>query len=62
LTIKLTCPTSSPFPQNATNPGERLINAPRDFFELRAVDLATRPSDPAGRFEPGHRPLEAFNR
>jgi hypothetical protein len=62
LTVKLICPISSPFPQDATDPGERLIDARRDFFELRAVGLTTGPSDPVGSFELSHRPFEAFNR
>jgi hypothetical protein len=62
LTVKLICPTSSPFPQDASDPGERLIDARRDFFELRALALATGPADRAGSLESVYRPLEAFNR
>ena len=46
LTVKLICPTSSPFPQDATDPGERLIDARRDLFELRAIAFVTGPVGP----------------
>jgi hypothetical protein len=61
LTVKLICPTSSPFPQDATDPGERLIDARRDFFELRAFDFVTGPVGPARSLEPSHRPLEPLD-
>jgi len=57
----LTCPISSPFPQDPTNLGERLIDPCRDFSELRVIYLAMPPVDPAGGFEPGHGSLEPFN-
>jgi len=54
LTVKLTCPTSFPFPQHAIDPGERLIDPLRDLFEPRSGDLATALAEPAGRLEPRH--------
>jgi hypothetical protein len=54
LIVRLTCPTSSPFPQDATDPGERLVDARRDFSKLRVIDLAPAPVEPARSFEPGH--------
>jgi hypothetical protein len=57
LIVRLTCPMSSPFPQDATDPGERLVDARRDFSKLRVIDLAPAPVEPARGFKPGHGPL-----
>jgi len=54
LIVRLTCPTSSPFPQDATDPGERLLDARRDFSKLRVISFAPAPVEPARSFEPGH--------
>jgi hypothetical protein len=53
---------SSPFPQDASDPGERLIDASRDLSELRVFDFTSAPADPASGLEPGHRSIEPFNR
>jgi hypothetical protein len=66
LIVRFTCPKSSPFPQNATDAGERPIDTSHDLvgnlFELRGVVITTSPADLAGGLEPRHRSLEPFNR
>ena|SRR6516162_9878564 len=66
LIVRLTCPKSSPFPQNATDAGERPIDTSHDLvgdlLDPQGVVFATAPADPAGGLEPGHRLLEPFNR
>jgi hypothetical protein len=62
LIVKLICPKSSPFPQDATYQGERLIDARSDLFDLRAVRFVTGLVGPTRSLEPSHRPLESLDR
>jgi hypothetical protein len=39
-----------------------LVDARRDFSELRVTGLTPAPVAPARSFEPRHGPLESFNR
>src|SRR6516162_8771755 len=61
LTVRLTCPKSSPFPQDATDPSESLIDARRDFPELCAIELAIKPADSLGGLYPSHGPFQPFH-
>jgi hypothetical protein len=62
LTVKLICPTSSPFPQDTTDTGQRPIDTRSDLFDLRAVGFVTGPVGPTRSLEPGYRPLEPLDR
>jgi hypothetical protein len=48
-------------PQDATDPGERLVDARRDFCKLCVIAFTPAPVEPARVFELGHGSLQSFD-
>ena len=61
LIVRLTCPTSPSLPQDTSDPGERLIDARRNFRKLCVIAFAPAPVEAARVFELGHGSLQSFD-